>query len=87
MSCVICGASQSERCHIKGRGAGGSDSELNIVFMCRRHHQEQHMIGINRFAMKYPFYKKALEDKGWKYDPVILKWTHPNERKLIGHLT
>jgi hypothetical protein len=41
-----------EGCHVKSRGAGGSDRG-NMVAMCWRAHQEQHCIGIKSFQARW----------------------------------
>ena len=56
--CIICGR-DAEPCHVRSRGAGGTDLG-NIVPMCRIHHTEQHKIGIKTFQAK------------WKVDMVAL---------------
>ena len=49
--CIICGR-DAEPCHVRSRGAGGTDLG-NIVPMCRIHHTEQHKIGIKTFQAKW----------------------------------
>jgi hypothetical protein len=80
IGCIVCGSWEVERTHIKSRGSGGSDGEWNIILMDRRCHQEQHTIGLNRFAMKYSAFKKELERKGWEWDLTLLRWSHVRER-------
>ena len=49
-------------CHLKTRGAGGSDHQ--IVIMCFKHHMEQGSMPIQEFGKKYAvcLYKEALEN-------------------------
>lgn len=51
--CLVCQREGSDPAHIKTVGSGGHDAENNIIPLCREHHQEQHMIGIGTFCMKY----------------------------------
>lgn len=60
-----------DRCHIKGRGAGGGNEEWNILLMCRESHREQHQIGWSRFVEKYPKLKAVLNSKGWELQNVL----------------
>jgi len=52
-------------CHIKSKGSGGPDSRENIFAMCRKHHSEQHAIGIISMWNKYPIFKMKLSGMGW----------------------
>jgi hypothetical protein len=65
--CLVCGSMPCDTCHIQSRGAGGCDEPWNIVFMCRRHHSEQHSMGWDRFAGKYSWIKRSLREKGWEW--------------------
>ena len=60
-----------DRCHIKGRGAGGGNEEWNILYMCRDCHRFQHAKGFSALVKKYNHLDKILVDKGWKLEPVI----------------
>ena len=42
----------TEAAHVRSRGAGGEDAN-NTVSLCRKHHREQHRIGIQSFETKY----------------------------------
>jgi hypothetical protein len=44
--------------HTKSRGAGGDSTHL--IPLCRRHHHEQHAVGIKTFATKYGLDLDAL---------------------------
>ena len=46
------GATPTEACHVRTRGAGGNDLG-NLWPGCVRHHQEQHAIGIRSFEKRY----------------------------------
>lgn len=64
--CVICGQ-PAENCHIRTRGAGGTDLDWNIYHACRKHHTEQHSYGFWIFCKKYPVMLKVLSEKGWRF--------------------
>lgn len=51
--CVVpgCDAQDVDFAHVQSVGAGGHDSKG--VSMCRRHHSEQHDLGIETFQSKY----------------------------------
>lgn len=51
--CLICFKRPTDPAHIQSRGAGGDDSEANVIPLCRAHHREQHRIGIKSFTEKY----------------------------------
>lgn len=51
MPCVICGG-WAEVAHVKSRGAGGNDLG-NCVPLCRKHHQQQHDMGIKSFQAQW----------------------------------
>lgn len=63
--CIICLKIPVDRCHIKSKGSGGPDKDFNFMYLCRRHHQEQHRIGIITFIKKYTKVEKYLLDRGW----------------------
>lgn len=63
--CVVCGKKQTDPCHVRSRGAGGSDAEFNVIPLCRIHHSEQHMMGFKVFCFTYPKVWEALKSKGW----------------------
>jgi hypothetical protein len=68
MACLVCGSKPSDPAHIQSRGAGGDDTDQNVMPLCRRHHTEQGQIGITTFANKYLSVKLYLESKGWYWD-------------------
>lgn len=52
--CEVCGKlPPSDPAHIHSRGAGGSDDLSNLMALCRKHHIEQHQIGLHSFTLKY----------------------------------
>ncbi len=59
----------------------------NIFEVCRRCHTEAHTIGMNEMARKYVQLTRLLIEKGWKWDDILLKWTHQNERNIVGPIT
>lgn len=80
MTCIVCGRTPVDQCHIRSKGAGGPDEEFNLVPQCRQHHREQHDLNWWRYIHKYPQVWKALEAKGWEWNEVlgIMKLWHPN---------
>ena len=71
--CVICGGFPTDRCHIRSRGAGGSDEEFNLFPACREHHSEQHRMGLMSFYKKYPRFQVYLRRKGWTVEVILGK--------------
>jgi len=53
-----------EGCHVKSRGAGGSDRG-NMVAMCHRAHQEQHACGIKSFQARWGVDLQAEAQRLW----------------------
>lgn len=66
MTCLVCGASPVDKCHIRSKGSGGSNDECNIILFCRGHHRIQHNIGWYRLCEKFPIVHDALKEKGWE---------------------
>jgi hypothetical protein len=66
--CVACGRMNPDRAHIRSRGAGGPDSDFNIILLCRMHHSRQHTVGWGKFCLEYPSVKSELLKKGWEID-------------------
>lgn len=79
-SCVACGRTPVDPCHIKSRGAGGHDDPENVLPMCRMHHVEQHQIGWHRMSHKYVSITWALAMRNWKFDGrgKLVKITNPS---------
>jgi 5-methylcytosine-specific restriction endonuclease McrA len=72
--CIVCGQSPSDIDHIKTRGSGGGDNPNNLLTVCRVHHSERHSLGLRRFVEKHSQVRRELIAKGWKFDPVLLRW-------------
>lgn len=66
--CIACGASPSDVCHIRSRGAGGGDQEWNLISLCRGHHISHHSIGWKKFTEKHPEVLRVLAQKGWEFN-------------------
>lgn len=49
LPCLVCGQGPSQACHAKSRGAGGTSDHL--VPMCKKHHDEQHLVGVKTFGV------------------------------------
>ena len=80
MKCLVCNASEVDVAHIKTKGSGGPDEEWNLMPLCRRHHSEQHQIGIITFSQKYIAVASYLYDNGW----FISNFKLMNERQVTG---
>lgn len=57
-TCVICGSKNADLAHRHAVGSGRNRNEINhigneVLGLCRRHHGEQHEMGINSFNEKY----------------------------------
>ena len=57
-TCVICGATNADLAHYQTVGSGRNRNKINhtnnkVLALCRKHHTEQHQIGINTFNDKY----------------------------------
>lgn len=65
--CVALGAAclgPVDACHVKSRGAGGADPK-NLFSACRKHHAEQHTLGIKSFGAKYGFSLPRVAQQIW----------------------
>lgn len=56
--CVICGTQHSDLAHYEAVGRGMNRNKINhydkhVLALCRRHHNEQHAIGVETFDEKY----------------------------------
>ena len=61
MSCVVCGhPPPSDAAHIKSRGAGGDDTALNVLPLCRSCHRIQHFLGFKRMVERYPILSRYV---------------------------
>jgi len=54
----LCSEETTDVHHIKTRGSGGRDIEVNYIALCREHHTEAHTLGRVRFPARY-----ALQDR------------------------
>lgn len=70
--CIICGDKKTDYCHIKTKGSSGNNEPYNIMFLCRKHHSEQHAVGLYRFLKKYPEVEKEIIRLGWKLEYIEL---------------
>lgn len=57
-TCVICGTINADLAHYQTVGSGRNRNKINhtnnkVLALCRKHHTEQHQIGINTFNDKY----------------------------------
>lgn len=67
-NCVLCGESNAELAHHYAIGRGANRKKMQhydyeVLALCRRHHQEQHNIGVKSFDEKY-----ILQDSWIKVD-------------------
>lgn len=67
MRCLVCGFTPCDPAHVRSRGAGGGDTEHNIMPLCRADHSLQHSMGIYRFALKFPAVMWWLKEHGWGF--------------------
>lgn len=51
LPCIVCRDTPSEVAHVRSRAAGGKAADT--VALCKKHHAEQHAVGIKSFAAKY----------------------------------
>ena len=70
--CEACGIRcVVDRAHIQSKGSGGSFEDNNVILLCRRHHQQSHQIGWNRFLLIFPHIEKIFNSKGWAITDVF----------------
>ena len=67
-NCVLCGESNADLAHHYAIGRGANRKKMQhydyeVLALCRRHHQEQHNIGVKSFDEKY-----ILQDSWIKVD-------------------
>ena len=55
--------------HLRTWKVTQNDSELNLIALCRFHHQQQHLAGWGRFLDLYPSVRILIESKGWEIIP------------------
>lgn len=76
--CLACGfITEVDKAHIKTKKSGGTMDDWNIMLLCRRHHVEQHKIGIATFVTKYRSVEIELKNKGWEVQEIF------GQRKLL----
>lgn len=70
--CLACRRmTEVDRAHIKTKKSGGTMDDWNIMLLCRKHHVEQHQIGIVTFTKKYPSVEAELNRKGWSVEEIF----------------
>ncbi|MDW3782164.1 putative HNHc nuclease [Staphylococcus saprophyticus] len=69
-NCVICGTSNSDLAHYETVGRGMNRRAMDhhgkhVLALCRRHHNEQHNIGVKSFDEKYHLHNSwiSVDDK------------------------
>lgn len=69
-NCVICGTSNSDLAHYETVGRGMNRKKMDhhgkhVLALCRRHHNEQHNIGVKSFDDKYHLHNSwiSVDDK------------------------
>ena len=72
-NCVLCGKSNADLAHHYAIGRGANRKKMQhydyeVLALCRRHHQEQHNIGVKSFDEKY-----ILQDSWIKVDERLNK--------------
>ncbi|MGK8550237.1 putative HNHc nuclease [Staphylococcus epidermidis] len=70
-NCVLCGESNADLAHHYAIGRGANRKKMQhydyeVLALCRRHHQEQHNIGVKSFDEKY-----ILQDSWIKVDDKL----------------
>lgn len=53
-TCVACDGFPTDPAHVTSRGAGGGDTQNNVMALCRLHHIEQGQTGWGAFMIEYP---------------------------------
>lgn len=79
--CIVTGCPGADLHHVLSRGAGGSDHEKNLMALQHRLHVEVEMIGLVRFAQKYPEAKFWLLNNGWEWISQLMTWIPPPEAR------
>lgn len=65
-NCVICGKPHSDLAHYETVGRGMNRNKINhydkhVLALCRRHHNEQHAIGVKSFDDKYHLHNSWIK--------------------------
>lgn len=74
LRCIISGAVNPDKHHVKTRKSGGTDDIWNLCPLARKYHTEIHQIGTTTFAEKYPQFKNWLIANGWVFNDFLKKW-------------
>lgn len=78
--CIAClFEGQIDLHHIKSRKANGSDSEHNLMPLCRSCHQEVHRIGRTTFITRYNL-DKWMQDRGWEFEEFNERWWYCDKK-------
>ena len=64
--CVVCGATNADLAHYQAVGRGRNRNKIDhygnkVLALCRKHHTEQHQIGMDSFNKKYHLTDSWLE--------------------------
>jgi len=82
LSCVVCTDEKkpqqfpTQPHHIKTRGAGGDDTELNLLPLCAVHHRLIHSQGLTTFSKKHRVIWDLLIQMEWEFDENRGRWIH-----------
>lgn len=85
--CYVCnykGSINNDAHHVKSKKSGGEDVESNLVSLCRKHHQEIHQYGINKFCNLYPKFSIWLSKNDWYFCPTTEKWKQSKGGNILG---
>lgn len=80
--CTVTGCPGADLHRVLSRGAGGSDAECNLMPLQHRLHVEVEMIGLVRFAQKYPEARFWLLNNGWEFSAQLMTWFPPKDARL-----
>jgi hypothetical protein len=70
--CAACGThSKIGRAHIRTRGAGAGWEDWEWIYLCRRHHQLQHVKGWAFICNAFPNVLGELKSKGWEIEEIF----------------
>jgi hypothetical protein len=65
LPCAACGTRRNvDPHHIRSKGSGGDDTDMNIIPLCRRDHSDWEQIGVVKMVAKYPTVGVWLERNG-----------------------
>ena len=80
--CIVTGKYGADKHHIITKKSGGSDDPCNLMPLKHALHQEAGLIGMTKFARKYPKAKLWLLEYGWEFDETRQKWVPPFDARL-----